>query len=83
MAGVVRQIMDDIANDPMVDASKISVEELKVGSLLKKKNVIHIFGSVGSEEAKARITRTAQHVAGVNIEVQNDLKIKGPAHAGM
>ncbi len=76
MEGLVKHIMDDIANDPLVDASKINVEERKVGSLLKKKTVVHIFGSVVSEEARRKIEKVARDVAGPAIEVQNDLKIK-------
>lgn len=81
MEGLVKHIMDDIANDPLVDASKINVEERKVGSVFKKKTVVHIFGSVGSNEARAKVERITREVVGPEMEIQNDLKIKGKALA--
>jgi hypothetical protein len=76
MNELIRRILDELANDPLIHSTNVNIEERKVGSLFRKKSVLHIFGSVNTEEEKEHVSRTSRGAAGPDIEVQNDLAVK-------
>jgi len=76
MNELIRRILDELANDPQLHITNVNIEEQKVGSLFRKRSVLHIFGSVLSEEEKQTVSRTAHSAAGAGVEIRNDLSVK-------
>ncbi|HUX51664.1 MAG TPA: hypothetical protein VMW73_12775 [Spirochaetia bacterium] len=76
MNELIRRILDELANDPQLHITNVNIEELKVGSLFRKRSVLHIFGSVLSDEEKQTVSRTAHSAAGAEVEIRNDLTVK-------
>jgi len=77
MKDIERFIMADLENEPMVDATKIGVEVRKTKGLFKRRLVLHISGSVHSEEAKQKALRLVEKQAGDTYDVvADDLHVK-------
>lgn len=77
MKDIERFIMADLENEPMVDAAKLGVEVRKAKGLFNRRQVLHIFGSVHSEEAKQKALRIVEKQAGDMYDVNSeDLKVK-------
>ena len=76
MNELIRRILDELANDPQVHASNVNIEERKVGSLFRKRTVLHVFGTVNTDEEREHVARTIRNAAGPDVEVQNDLVVK-------
>lgn len=76
MSDVERFIMADVENEPGIDAGKIGLEIKRGKGLLNRRKVLHIFGTVDSEEAKRRVQRIAEKQVGDRYDLSNDLKVK-------
>jgi hypothetical protein len=77
MKDIERFIMADLENEPLVDAAKLGVEVRKAKGLFNRRQVLHIFGSVHSEEAKQKALRIVERQAGdVYDVVSEDLHVK-------
>jgi osmotically-inducible protein OsmY len=64
MKDIERFIMADLENEPMVDAAKIGVEVRKGKGLFNRRQVVHVFGTVASEEAKQKAVKIVEKQAG-------------------
>ena len=76
MSDVERFIMADLENEPGVDAGKIGLEIKRGKGLFNRRKVLHVFGTVDSEDAKQRIQRIAEKQVGDRYDLSNDLKVK-------
>ena len=75
MEEVIKKIMEELANDEMVDTGNLHMEERK--KLLRRRKAIAITGTVKTEEAKAKVTRVAQIHARDNFDVLDELTVAG------
>jgi len=72
MKDIERFIMADLENEPMVDAAKLGVELRKGKGLFNRRQVLHIFGTIASEEAKQRALRILEKQAGDIYDVSSE-----------
>ena len=75
MSDVISMIMRDIEDDNSIKARDIIVEA-KAKGLVKRRRYVHIHGSIDSTVAKDKVTRIAEHHAGDNYDVVNELAVK-------
>ena len=59
-----------------IRAHDIGVELRRGKGLFNRRKVVHIFGHVSSEEAKARVSRVAEKQVGDRYDLSNELQIK-------
>ena len=77
MKDIERFIMADLENEPLVDAAKVGVEVRKGKGLFNRRQVIHIFGTVASEDARQKALRVVHKQAGDIYDVSDEaLKVK-------
>ena len=77
MKDIERFIMADLEHEPLVDAAKVGVEIRKGKGLFNRRQVIHLFGTVASDEARDRAVRIVRKQAGDSYDVSDEaLKIK-------
>jgi osmotically-inducible protein OsmY len=77
MKDIGRFIMADLENEPLVDAAKLGIEVRKGKGLFNRRQVVHIFGSVASEDAKVRALKIVERQAGGVYDVSaEDLRVK-------
>jgi hypothetical protein len=74
MTDIISTIMHDIEGDPTLDSKKIIVE-LESKGFLRKRKTIHLKGSVNSETMKTKVKQVADHFAGDNFSVVNELLV--------
>ena len=74
--GIERIIMDDIASDPLINATDIGVQATKK-KLFVKRQTISVFGVVRSEDQREKVIRIVERHAGDRFDVSSeDLKVK-------
>jgi hypothetical protein len=77
MKDIERFIMADLENEPLVDAAKIGVEIRKAKGLFNRRQILHIFGTVASEDARKKAVQIVEKQAGDMYDVSSDeLKVK-------
>jgi hypothetical protein len=64
MKDIERFIMADLENEPLVDAAKIGVEVRKAKGLFNRRQVVHIFGSVASEDGRQKAVKIVERQVG-------------------
>ena len=79
MGDVARTIQSTIEDDPFINAPSVNVEVKKGKGLFNRRKVIHINGTVHSEEAKKRANDVAKKWAGDTYDLVNELKVKEKA----
>lgn len=75
MAEVDQVINDNITNEPALEGAKISAE-VQGGSFLKRRKVLRLYGTVHSELQKKKAYQIAEHAAGDNFDIHNELVVK-------
>lgn len=75
MATVDQVINDDIADEPALSGAKITAE-VRTGGLLKRRRVLRLYGTVNSELQKRKAFQIAEHAAGDNFDIVNELVVK-------
>ncbi len=78
MAEITSMIMREIEQDGSIAARGIKLEVVSKG-LFRRRKTLRLFGSVGSEREKVKAARIAQHHAGDQYDLVNDLEVKEPA----
>jgi osmotically-inducible protein OsmY len=78
MERVVEMILRDIEDDNTINARGVNVEFSGKG-LLKKRKTVRLIGSVHSEAERQKVKSIAEHHAGDQYEVQDELTVKAPA----
>lgn len=64
MKDIERFILADLENEPLVEAAKLGVEVRKGKGLFNRRQVLHVFGSVATEEGKKAALRIVERQAG-------------------
>jgi hypothetical protein len=72
MKDIERFIMADLENEPLIDAAKIGVEIRKGKGLFNRRQVVHIFGSVASEEGRQKALKIVERQVGDLYDVATD-----------
>jgi hypothetical protein len=75
MSDVISMIRRDITDDDSIKSRDI-ILEAKAKGLVKRRRFIRIHGSVNSQLAKDKVTRIAEHHAGDNYDIVNELSVK-------
>ena len=78
MERVVEMILRDIEDDHTINAHGVNVELSQKG-LLKRRKSVRLIGSVDSEMQRQKVRRIAEHHAGDQYEIQDELTVKAPA----
>lgn len=74
MTDLESMIMRDIEDDSSIDANDIVLRTASRG-FLKKRKTIHVEGFVNTELAREKVTKIAEHHAGDNFSVSNELAV--------
>ncbi len=77
MDRVVELILRDIEDDNSINAHGVNVE-LSGKGFLKKKKSVRLLGSVNSKIEKEKVKRIAEHHAGDQYQVLDELTVKSP-----
>jgi len=72
MKDIERFIMADLENEPLIDAAKIGVEVRKGKGLFNRRQVLHVFGSVASDEARNKALKIVEKQAGDIYDVSGE-----------
>jgi osmotically-inducible protein OsmY len=75
MSEITDTIMRDIEADASIKAHTISIE-VDAKGFLKRRRIIRLVGTVHSEASKEKASWIAEHHAGDNYDVVNELTIK-------
>ena len=75
MDRIVELILRDIEDDTSINARGVKVE-LSGKGFLKKKKSVRLFGSVDSQTEKEKVKRIAEHHAGDQYQVLDELAIR-------
>jgi osmotically-inducible protein OsmY len=75
MADVAGMVMREIEDDVTIASKDISVQVESKG-ILKRKRILKLTGSVGSEAEKRKAGQIAAHHAGQAYEVANELLVR-------
>ncbi len=76
MADIVKTIQSTIEDDPFIKSPAVNVELKKGKGFFNRKKVVHLSGTVRSEDAKKRAEDVAKKWAGTNYDVVNELNVK-------
>jgi hypothetical protein len=77
MKTIVELILRDIEDDVSINANRVNVE-LSGRGFLKTKKSVRLFGSVDSKMDKEKVKRIADHHAGDQHQVLDELTVKSP-----
>lgn len=77
MKTIVELILRDIEDDISINAHRVNVE-LSGKGFLKAKKSVRLFGSVDSKMDKEKVKRIADHHAGDQYQVLDELAVKSP-----
>lgn len=77
MKTIVELILRDIEDDVSINANRVNVE-LSGRGFLKTKKSVRLFGSVDSKMDKEKVKRIADHHAGDQYQVLDELTVKSP-----
>lgn len=77
MKTIVELILRDIEDDVSINANRVNVE-LSGRGFLKTKKSVRLFGSVDSKMDKEKVKRIADHHAGDQYQVLDELAVKSP-----
>jgi len=77
METIVELILRDIEDDISINAHRVNVE-LSGKGFLKTKKSVRLFGSVDSKMDKEKVKRSAEHHAGAQYQVLDELTVKSP-----
>jgi len=75
MERVIEMVLRDIEDDNSINARGVNVE-LSGQGFLKRRKSIHLIGSVDSEMQRQKVKRIAEHHAGDQYAVLDELSIK-------
>ena len=75
MSDITDMIMRDIEADVSIKTHTISIETDSKG-FLRRRKILRLVGTVHSEASKEKASRIAEHHAGDNYDVVNELTIK-------
>jgi osmotically-inducible protein OsmY len=77
MERVVEMILRDIEDDSSINGRGVNVE-LSGQGFLKRRKSVRLIGSVDSEAQRQKIKRIAEHHAGEQYAVIDELSVKSP-----
>ena len=77
MEKVIEMILREIEDDNSINGRGINVE-LSSRGLLKRRKSVRLVGSVDSEAQRQKVKRIAEHHAGRQYMVLDDLSVKAP-----
>ena len=75
MERVVEMILRDIEDDNTINARGVNVEFSGKG-VLKKRKTVRLIGSVESEAEREKVRRIAEHHAGDQYQIEDDLTVR-------
>jgi hypothetical protein len=75
MSDVIDMIRRDIQDDASIKSHDILLET-KAKGLVRRRKFIRIHGATDSQLAKDKVTRIAEHHAGDNFDIVNELIVK-------
>ncbi len=75
MSDVINMIQRDIQDDGSIKSHDIMLEA-KAKGLIKRRKFIRIHGSADSQLSIDKVTRIAEHHAGDNYDIINELVVK-------
>jgi hypothetical protein len=75
MSDVINMIMRDIEDDPSIKSHDIALDAKSKG-FLRRRRFIRITGAVNSDLSVSKVEKIAQHHAGDNYDVVNELTVK-------
>ncbi len=75
MPSVDQVILDNVCNEPSLENSNVGAEIQRAGFLRRRKSV-RLFGTVHSDGAKKKVEQIAQHAAGDNYDIVDEIVVK-------
>ncbi|UCF99961.1 MAG: hypothetical protein JSV89_10595 [Spirochaetaceae bacterium] len=78
MERVIEMVLREIEDDISINGRGVNVE-LSGKGVLKRRKTIRLIGSVDSEAQRQKVKRIAEHHAGDQYTVLDELSVKAPA----
>ena len=77
METVLQLIMRGIEDDNSINARRVKIELVSRG-VLKRRKSVRLFGTVDSESQRQKVKRIAEHHAGDQYDIIDELTVKEP-----